>query len=385
MSIEMDVISPNLRHYRKVNDFSKSQLAKMVGISENKYKKIESGVLEVSAGDLYNLSIALNVRFYKLMRPIRNLRTVRFRSNQNLNGRNRILLNVEQWLEDFDAIEELLDDRIPFKFTSISKKFEGSSGNGVSAARMVRESLGLGQEQPIVNICKLLEDSGVKVGEQVVTTPGFYGLSVGKPDGGPAIVINTFSQIPVERWIYTAAHELGHIILHQTDFDVSKTMEEENHEIEADEFALEFLMPKEYFMKEWEKTSGLAIIDRVWELKQAFRVGYLNVLQRLEGNYFDIESISSQFYTDYGMRHRKTLYHSDEPMPLSSSVFRSCFSNKNLKGASGNLLRVEIVNNRLLCLVKKALERDIISVGRGAEILKLTRTDMRKLLNSWVE
>lgn len=42
----------------------------------------------------------------------------------------------------------------------------------------------------------------------------FFGLSIGPADGGPAVVVNVWDGISVERWIFTAAHELGHLVLH---------------------------------------------------------------------------------------------------------------------------------------------------------------------------
>jgi hypothetical protein len=32
-------------------------------------------------------------------------------------------------------------------------------------------------------------------------------------DGGPAVVVNVWGRLSVERWIFTAAHELGHLMI----------------------------------------------------------------------------------------------------------------------------------------------------------------------------
>lgn len=47
-----------------------------------------------------------------------------------------------------------------------------------------------------------------------VMSDGFFGLSIGPTDRGPLVVVNVWGRISVERWILTAAHELGHLLLH---------------------------------------------------------------------------------------------------------------------------------------------------------------------------
>jgi len=57
------------------------------------------------------------------------------------------------------------------------------------------------------DVCELLEDNGVKVYPLCIANDEFFGLSVAKDDGGPAVVVNVWERISVERWIFTAAHD----------------------------------------------------------------------------------------------------------------------------------------------------------------------------------
>jgi Zn-dependent peptidase ImmA (M78 family) len=100
-------------------------------------------------------------------------------------------------------------------------------------------------------------------------------------NGGPAVVVNTWDRISVERWIFTAAHELGHILLHREAYHRSMANEEEQEEKEADRFASHFLMPEESFESEWAQTRGLPLIARVLIVKRIYRVSYKTVLYRL--------------------------------------------------------------------------------------------------------
>ena len=56
-------------------------------------------------------------------------------------------------------------------------------------------------------------------------------------------MVNVRERIPVERRIFSAAHELGHLILHLNAYDVSKEVENEKEETDANLFAAHFLMP----------------------------------------------------------------------------------------------------------------------------------------------
>jgi len=45
----------------------------------------------------------------------------------------------------------------------------------------------------------------------------------------------------------------------------------------------------------------------------------------------------------------------------------------------------EFNGDRLRLLVREAIEKELITIGRGAEILGMDLLEMRKLVASWVE
>ena len=170
----------------------------------------------------------------------------------------------------------------PYRF--VGRSCVATSEDPLETALDARELVGLGEKGEIRDICGLLEDHGVKLltlEEPYGGFDGFFGLSVNKDDGGPAVVVNTWKDVSVERRIFTAAHELGHLLLHSGDYlpggakktEETKDLEREREkEREANQFASHFLMPKSAFESEWDKTSGLRLLDRVLKVKRIFRV-----------------------------------------------------------------------------------------------------------------
>ena len=196
-------------------------------------------------------------------------------------------------------------------------------------------------------------------------------------------MVNTRHQIPVELWIFTVAHELGHLILHDNDFDVDKAKEGNEHEKEANTFASEFLMPSESFIKEWDDTYGMALIDRVVTLKRIFRVSYKSILYRLATLFPNSGNIWLRFKSDYKKKFKKPLLLNYEPEVLAMDAFRASFPEHSINVELEKLTPADFKYGRFVSLVRKALEKNRISFRRGAEKLQLSYLEFRELANSW--
>jgi Zn-dependent peptidase ImmA (M78 family)/DNA-binding XRE family transcriptional regulator len=379
-----NAISLNLRRLRQAKGFSQERLAEKSGLSRAAYRNIESGKSEPRISSLQAIATALKVPIQQLVEPVRALRSVRFRSNKRMRSREQILVDVGRWLSDFGDIEKILDDRMAYKLGDNRKQLKSRKNRGEVAAGLARQAFGLNAKEPVRDICGLLESGGIKVGEQKVASHDFFGLSISVVDGGPAVVVNTWNRISVERWIFTAAHELGHLILHLSDYNVNQTDEEKKHEEEANAFAAAFLMPDASFQKEWSETFGLAFVDRVLKVKRIFRVSYRTVLHRLAAGYRGPGNIWARFQLDYKRRSGRTLLRVDEPDALADDAFRASFPEDSSAGEPHKLSPVDFIQDRLSGLVRKAIEQEKISLGRGAEILGLSLQKMRDLTASWV-
>lgn len=219
-----------------------------------------------------------------------------------------------------------------------------------------------------------------------VATDGFFGLSVGAEDGGPAVAVNTWDRISVERWIFTAAHELGHLVLHLDAYEVQQTEENETEEKEADVFASHFLVPEPLFKQELEEAWGLSWYDRIFKLKRIFRVSYRSVLYRVASQLPAAEKkrVWIQFNTEYKRKNGRSLPGTVEPEGLPPDAF---FRRPADKGADEpeHLDRHDFMQDRLARLVRRALEADAITLGKAAEMLDIDLDEVRELANSWGE
>lgn len=213
--------------------------------------------------------------------------------------------------------------------------------------------------KPVRDVCGLLESAGVKVYPKEVMSEGFFGLSIGPIDGGPLIVVNVWGRISVERWIFTAAHELGHILLHPDSYDVAVAREDQTEGQEANVFASYFLMPETVFDNEWRDTRGLPFVDRVLKVKRMFR-------------------------GEYRRRYGKTLKITDEPQPASADDFMASYPEAYRAVEPCELSEADVVPDRLAGLVRQALEDGHISLSRAAGIVRINAESIRNMALSWV-
>jgi transcriptional regulator with XRE-family HTH domain len=382
-AMNSEVIAANLLRLRGAKGLSQDRVAELAGLSRSAYRNIESGAVEPRVRNLEAIAGALGASMRELLEPVAILRNVRFRSQKKLRTRAQILSNAGRWLCDYDGLEEVLQSRRPFRLQGVAASIPAGTDRAVAAARATRAALGLRDDEPLRDICGLLDSAGVKVLPMVVASDGFFGLSVGPSDGGPAVVVNTWERISVERWIFTAAHELGHLILHLDDYDDAEA-EDPEHERDADAFAAEFLMPDAVFRREWADTYGLPLVDRVIKVKRIFRVSYRTVLSRLAPAYKGWGNIWIRFQTDYKRVSGQSLAKTDEPDGVAGSAFGSA-APEALRGREPDHLSAgDFREDRLAGLVRRAVEAGEISLGRGGEILGLPLRDMRALSASWV-
>lgn len=385
--MEISVVAANVRRVRLARGFSQGKVAELAGISRPAYQNIEKGVSVPRVDTLQNIARALGVKLQDLLTPVKSLSVVRFRAQKRMSSREQVLVEVARWLEDFEELEGLVGEKVPYVLGELAKRLRGdlNAGRAVRAAGEARRALGLSDGEPICDICGLLESAGVKVYPISHASEGFFGLSVGQDDGGPAIVVNVWDRISVERWIFSAAHELGHLLLHLDAYDVRQAAEDIREEAEANEFASHFLMPQSAFDREWGEAVGLPLVDRVLKVKRIFKVSYKTVLYRLVESGKVSNDIWKRFNAAYKSRTGRSLDNKDEPLPVAANDFWASMPEPHRAHEPDGLSAFDFVEDRLSRLVHLAIEREKITMARGAEILGLSLDAMRERVASWTE
>jgi Zn-dependent peptidase ImmA (M78 family)/transcriptional regulator with XRE-family HTH domain len=378
-------LSTNLRRLRISRGKTQEDVARMAELSRVGYRAIETGAVEPKIDSLERIARVFDVSIAELLVPARRLQAVRFRAQKKMTTREQVLAEVAGWLADYNELEAMVGEKVAFPFAALVEKTSALEGpdRPKKAAAIARQAFDLsmdGHEDAVRDICGLLEAHGVKVITPTVASEGFFGLSVAADDGGPAVLVNVWERISVERWIFTAAHELGHLLLHPEAFTVTRADEVKREEREADVFASNFLMPQILFEKAWRETAGLRLLDRVLGVKRIFRVSYRTVLYRLADDP-NAKNIWMRIQVEHRNRFGKTLGGADEPQRLRREDFR-------MPGPRADeperLREADFVKGRLSRLVRAAVEKKKITFDRAAEILGIEHDAMAEYARSWV-
>lgn len=385
--MSLETLGCNLQRLRLARGLSQDKLAQVAGISRIAYINIERCQSEPRVDTVRALAKALRVRVPELLVEVPTLKRVRFRSLKRLKRREQVLIDVGQKLRDFVELEAQLKATQDKDFDALRAVASKVRHQGMPAvATAMRSYFGLSENEPVHDICGLLEHQGIKVLSVNIATDAFLGLSVSEEDGGPAVVVNTWERLPVEHWIFSAAHELAHLLLHLQAYKVDEELEDKDQERDADAFASHFLMPETVFRREWEDTVGLPLFDRVLKVKRVFRVSWRTVLFRLTEELSDPNQrkrLWIHFSKAYQQRNSKVLLKMDEPDGVGVEAHRALSDLHKAGPEPAGMDRHDFQGDRLWRLVRQAAMGGEITLARGAEILGIKLSDMRDLAESW--
>ena len=392
----MNDLAINLMRLRKLNNLTQQDVANAAGISRVAYRNLEKGDAEPRENTLLALAKALNASALELLAPLPRLQSLRYRANKEMSEQERaqgdqVVARTGNWLHDFNELETLLGNRKPRLLKSARKGTKPET----AAAKLRKALLGDSASRDCVpDIRELLENAGVKIHLCDFQVLEVFGLSIGEADGGPAMAINTGKKISVERQIFSIAHELGHLVLHKDSYGETAEELNDDQENEADRFAAAFLMPEKQFLAEWNENRGLHWIDAVLKTKRHFKVSYQAVLRQLiEMGKAEYPTVYKQFRADYETRYGQKLHWKEEPplnpMPPASSRPRTAdFQSappppSRIAEEPRHLDPLDLMEDRLGSLVRDALDRELITVSRAAEILDVRIEEMRERMKSW--
>ncbi len=172
--------------------------------------------------------------------------------------------------------------------------------NPEEAARALRTEWGLG-EKPISNMLHLLESKGVRVFSLAENTVKVNAYSIWRA-GKPYMFLNNYKSAESSR--FDAAHELGHLVLHQDGGSTGREAEDQ-----ANKFASSFLMPRADVLAVLPRVSYL---DQIIKAKARWRVSVAALAYRLH----KMRVISDWKYHDLCVDISTRGYNKTEPYPI---------------------------------------------------------------------
>lgn len=253
-----------LRAARVARGMSQPQVGEACGVSAGCVSQWESDKAQPRPDKISHLAGVLRLPEFYFLRPPREMEFTfpRFRSLKTpLKSRQEAEYRARWFAEVYDS----LSGHLRWPAPQVPDLSEGLSFGRLSddfieeAAVKTREAWGMGLG-PIPNLIRLLESKGVMVAKFAFAIQKVEALSC-EAGGRPLVVLNTDSASAV-RLRFDAAHELGHLVLHQSvkpdeyrEASANKIIEQQAHR-----FAGAFLFPEESVAAELYSTSPDALI-----------------------------------------------------------------------------------------------------------------------------
>jgi len=94
--------------------------------------------------------------------------------------------------------------------------------------------------------------------------------------------------------------------------------------------------------------------------------------------------IWQRFNEDYRLRKGRSLLKNDEPYGIAREIYQNPMAARPAGVEPAPMEPHDFQMDRLSRLVRKAIENEVISLSRGAEILRLPLEQMRELSASWI-
>jgi Zn-dependent peptidase ImmA (M78 family)/DNA-binding XRE family transcriptional regulator len=286
---------------RAARGFTQEDAARTSGVTQALISKIENGLSEPSAEVIEALSRGLDfpVDFFCYQNKIYGLPQYHYRKRAKLGVRvlqkieadiNIQRIHIERLMQSFDGLKQ---NNLP----TIDLDEKGWTPQ--SAARYLRGHW-MVPSGPVSNITGLLEDAGVLVMQLDFGTHLLDAMSFRIPGLPPLIFMNRY--VPGDRYRFTLAHEVAHLILHNAP------MSDDDMEDQADKFAAEFLMPA-VEIRPYLKYPSLGKLARV---KTYWKVS----IKALIYNAFQLKLITPSQYRGLNVNYSKAGYSKGEPFPI---------------------------------------------------------------------
>lgn len=268
----MTVLGEVLITARRARGLTQQQLADLAGVSQGALSRWETSDRTPNEEYVAQVAAALGVtpRLLEHASRIRGATAVDAHMRRQRTAKAGVWQALEARLNMYRIHAGQLLDEVSIRAQQQVPRFDVLENTPEEAARLVRTQwhLPIG---PVRSLVSWLEAAGCLVIVEDFSTPRVDGLSQWT---GPQPVMLINARSPVDRARWTMAHELGHLVLHEGDASPSM-------ELEADQFAAEFLMPAEVIKPQLRRLDlgKLHDLKRQWAVPMAALVERAHTLQ----------------------------------------------------------------------------------------------------------
>lgn len=264
---------------RRAAGLTHAELVEEVGVTQAALSRYENDLREPDPQVLERLSTALGLSVPFLTHEFRLTGAIAADAHMRRQRTTKVSdwKRVEARLNLLRMRSAYLFERVPMTANAHVPTFDPAETSPADAARLVRAQwrMPIG---PVRNLTRWVESAGTVVVAEPFGTRRIDGMSQWAA-AHPVVLVN--ADLPPDRYRWTVAHELGHLVLHTQFVD-------EDPELQANEFAAELLMPDHLLRPLLHHVTLGRLLDLKVEwgvsmqavLEQAYRLGRVTAAER---------------------------------------------------------------------------------------------------------
>ena len=376
-SISAQEIGRRLRLARENAGITQQEAAQIIGISRPTLVSIEQGTRRVRIHEIQSLAYYYQVTVNSLLRreAVHTSLVPRFRKLVSSNDAQTE--EAVQVLNTLVKAEVELENLLGIELKKNYPPERGiSDGNVIDLAEQhaqeLRNWLGLGIV-PIAEIFSLIElEIGIRLYQRRLSSDSkVAGLFAYDDDVGACILLN--ANQPLERRVFSAAHELGHFMGTRRAPEILNDDErfQSRDERYANAFGSAFLMPQQSFQEKFRQiTAGAEKLTRrhVILLSHLYHISREACVRRLEGLHLVKKGTWSWFKDNGGISNAQAREVLGEAVlnsqdPTKDEAFRP-------------------LPYRISLMANQAWRQGLMSEGQLVSLLNVPRVDLRMMLDN---
>lgn len=263
----MSTFGEVLETARRAKGWTQADLADRLGVKQAAISRYEHDLRDPSPELLAEIAGALGVteEFLVGATAVQGAMAIDAHMRRRATAQPTVWRRIEARLNMYRAHAGALLDEITVEPSRELPNFDPIWDEPEAAARMLRMQWRL-PAGPVRRLYPWIEAAGCVVIEEDFSTRRVDGMSQWVGDH-PVMLLN--SAVPTDRKRLTAAHELGHLVLHRTDVS-------DDVEADANRFAAEFLMPGDVIRPQLRNLT----IGRLHDLKREWGVSMQALIER---------------------------------------------------------------------------------------------------------